>query len=112
MKKIKLANNKGITIVDNDDYQFLKTYRWYISGVGYVGNPKLGLIHRYIMNCPKGLQVHHVNHNPLDNRRRNLNICTHAENMRNRRPSRPPYKCTTNPIKEFIKLLIWKIKII
>lgn len=80
-------------IVDADDYEWLSQYKW------YAGSPKSAgkmyarryspdgvvLMHRQIMNPPKGMVVDHINGNGLDNRRCNLRICTQAENTRNRR---------------------------
>lgn len=40
-------------------------------------------MHRIITNCPKGLVVDHINHNTLDNRLKNLRICTDAQNKQN-----------------------------
>lgn len=42
------------------------------------------LLHRLIMNAPNGLVVDHIDHNPLNNRKCNLRVVSHAENMRNR----------------------------
>lgn len=39
---------------------------------------------RFIMNPKKGMYVDHINNNPLDNRRKNLRVCTNAQNLRNR----------------------------
>lgn len=46
-------------------------------------NGKNIYLHRYIMNCPKGKYVDHINHNTLDNRKENLRITTNANNLRN-----------------------------
>jgi len=44
-------------------------------------------MHREIMGCPTKKQIDHINNDPLDNRRSNLRVCSHAENSRNRRMS-------------------------
>ena len=42
-------------------------------------------VHRIIMGTTNGMDTDHINHNTCDNRRANLRVCTHAENMRNRK---------------------------
>ncbi len=48
-------------------------------------NCKFGRMHRYIMDAPDHLQVDHINHDTLDNRRCNLRLCSNAENQLNKR---------------------------
>jgi hypothetical protein len=81
------------TIIDRADYDAVRKYKWYAhsngSGNYYVkrNGGKDGVIGlaNSLMNPPEGLIVDHINGDGLDNRRENLRICTHAENMRNRR---------------------------
>lgn len=36
------------------------------------------------MNCPDDMEVDHIFSKPFDNRKSQLRVCTHLENMRNR----------------------------
>jgi hypothetical protein len=80
------------TIVDAEDYEWLSKYKWYAgspksSGTMYArryGPGGVILMHRMIVNPPKGMVVHHINGNGLDNRRCNLEICTQKENLQSR----------------------------
>lgn len=83
MKTIKLSNNR-VAIVDDIDYSKVSKYRWYLNAGGYVQceSPYL-LLHRKILNAPKGTHVDHKNRNKLDNRRYNLRLCSRSQNSHN-----------------------------
>jgi len=92
-KLIPLTQGK-FAIVDAEDYNRLAKYKWscqkdrnnyYASRAN--GNTRI-FMHREIMKAPKGLQVDHINRNGLNNRKSNLRLCTHAENVHNSRPMR------------------------
>lgn len=82
-KLIPIANG-CFAKVDNEDFDKLKGYNWYLTN-GYVFNRVLGRIHRFIMNCPEDMVVDHINHDTLDNRKYNLRICTNQNNVINAR---------------------------
>ena len=50
-------------------------------------------MHRDVLDVPKGMQVDHINHNGLDNRKANLRPATQQQNMWNRRKMRS--RCTS-----------------
>ncbi len=84
MKRIKLTKNK-FAIVDDDMFDYLNQWRWHYAKVGYAARrkfpeKKIIYLHRFITDCPKGLEVDHINHNKLDNQKNNLRICTHRQN--------------------------------
>ena len=41
-------------------------------------------LHRFLVDCPKGKVVDHINGDTLDNRRQNLRVVSNAENLQNR----------------------------
>ena len=85
--KILLYNQKceviAINIIDKEDYEKVKNGKMSITKDGYCWSTKVGLLHRFIMDCPEGMDVDHENHNTLDNRKVNLKICTRTQNSRN-----------------------------
>lgn len=86
-------------VIDLEDAEKCKNYKWFLSfdeilNSFYVKTFKYPYsLHRVIMDCPKGFVVDHINHNTLDNRKVNLRICTHAENMKNRKRVRECVNC-------------------
>jgi hypothetical protein len=88
MKKIKLTKGKT-TIIDDEDLEKVMKYTWYFQGNGYAvrdqrhNGCRMMLLHRYIMDAPKGVVVDHINGNTLDNRKINLRTCTHSQNSWN-----------------------------
>ena len=91
MKRIPLTQGK-YALVDNCDYKYLCAHKWaadrHYKGNWYaVRSKKIGgkghavYMHREIM-FPKVGNVDHINGDGLDNRRKNLQICTHSQNIR------------------------------
>lgn len=81
-----------VAIVDDEDYEELSKYKWYVSQTpsgnkaARSTNPGTVLMHRAIMNAPDGMDVDHINHDTLDNRRStNLRVCTRRQNLGNMR---------------------------
>jgi hypothetical protein len=82
------------TKIDIDDFEKYKGICWYAlkgtSDVFYMHtryNGKTIGLHRLIMDAPKGLYVDHINRDPMDNRKKNLRICTPSQNQGNRKPT-------------------------
>ena len=92
VKKIEIVNNSVVTLVDDEDFQIVNQYKWYLDTNGYVGTgittdeEKYTLrIHRLVMRLQRTdkVDVDHINGNKLDNQRCNLRICTRSQNIAN-----------------------------
>lgn len=80
------------TIIDAEDIDKVLKHSWVASLTTYNSyraeatiNNKRVRLHRFIMNAPKGTDIHHINGNTLDNRKYNLVICSRSYNLRNRK---------------------------
>ena len=73
-------------IIDIEDIEKVSKYKWSLHKEKYAYNNKAGLLHRFIMNSPKGdrtIVTDHINRNRLDNRKSNLRIVTQSQNLMN-----------------------------
>jgi hypothetical protein len=92
MKEIVLS--RGLrALVDDEDYEALiKEGRWSAiqSGPRFYAShrsKRTGMkeyMHRFIMKPERGMDIDHINGNPLDNRKENLRICTRSINNLNK----------------------------
>lgn len=80
-------------LVSEEDYESVSVFKWYAHqsrGCRYAArkptNDGIIYMHRFILECPEGMEVDHINGVTLDNRRENLRIVTHRENLRNQAP--------------------------
>jgi hypothetical protein len=106
MKKIKLSRSNLETLVDDEDYDNLSNFKWYVST--YTGKHPYAIadidkrrtsMHRYILNAPPHLVVDHINHETLDNQRSNLRLLTQTANKQHRRKGRGVVKPVHHKIK-------------
>lgn len=88
-EKVKLHNwsiSKCLNKNSNLTPHFYASATVYDSGKGKTRKTHGILMHRYLMDAPKGKSVDHVNaitDNENDNRKSNLRICTQSENRQN-----------------------------
>jgi len=99
MKEIKLCNSAAVALVDDEDYHMVLSHseNWSHVSSGALARSKILMsrselnkgrkvaMHRLIMRLYKddGRDVDHINRNNLDNRKCNLRLCEHYENLHN-----------------------------
>lgn len=91
---------KGLfVIVDEADHAWLSQWKWYartgrkdyVYASRSIRNGKTTTIinmHNILLPTEDGYELDHINGNTLDNRRDNLRVATHQQNMWNRKPPR------------------------
>lgn len=79
-----------VTLIDLDDVDKCSQYNWSLFPRGQVKTTifeykvkKTIQLHRFVLDAPDGMEVDHINHDVLDNRKQNLRVCTHSDNMGN-----------------------------
>jgi len=105
IKNNKRGQLKGFATIDSEDFNMLNKYKWWFDN-GYAVsqiNKRSIRMHRLIVDAQNGLDVDHENRIKLDNRKYNLRICTHTENLRN---SKKPKGCSSN-----FKGIYWNKKV-
>lgn len=95
---IEIDLTQGMTcLIDASDYDLIKDHRWCYNkhkkgNTGYVvthipinDKRKTLMIHRLILNpSDKNQKIDHINRNGCDNRRSNLRVCSHQQNLMNK----------------------------
>lgn len=81
------GNEVARALIDSEDVTMCRGLKWGLAGYDkrYVNTGGKLLLHRYITKVKDDMVVDHINHNPLDNRKSNLRICTRKVNMQNRK---------------------------
>lgn len=92
---VSIPLTKGLaTLVDEADAELLGRYRWYAAGgksgqrnaqtsITEAGLSRKVYLHRLLLDAPAGVDVDHINGDPLDNRRANLRLASRGENNQN-----------------------------
>ena len=89
-RKIPLTKGK-FAFVDPADYRSIKKFKWSVIekshifyAVRYHRKNEIRM-HRQITNAPPHFVVDHIDHNGLNNTRKNLRLCTRAQNSLNQK---------------------------
>ena len=72
-------------VIDLEDVEKVSGRSWYRRPNGYAANsvrsPKRTtlLLHRLLLDAPKGMEVDHIDGDPSNNRRSNLRLCARGK---------------------------------
>jgi hypothetical protein len=96
MKQITLANERGVALVDDEDYERVAAHGWCLkrgggrnqmiyasANIKRSGVWKRTLLHRFILNAKSGQKVDHKDNNGLNCQKSNLRFATHSQNQHN-----------------------------
>lgn len=77
-----------VFLFDEALFDRIKDIKWYPcmnrqTGAVYITNQHGKVLHKHLIDCPKGYEVDHINLDTMDNRCCNLRVCTHQQNQCN-----------------------------
>lgn len=90
-RRLQLTQHK-YSLVDSEDFETLASWSWFVVRKFVARKWKfyarrsddcMGL-HSFILKCPKGVDVDHIDGDGLNNRKHNLRICSESQNQMNR----------------------------
>jgi len=117
MKEIPLTQGR-VALVDDDDYERVSQLKWHTQHVRRqwyaLASPTHNtniMMHRYLLGCPPGQEVDHINHDGLDNRRRNLRLCTNSQNQANNRKQLRPTSSRFKGVAWYAREERWQAKV-
>jgi hypothetical protein len=88
--RIPLTQGK-FALIDEADFERASQFRWCAARTGTIWyaqswqNGRTMYLHRYLMEATKDIEVDHVNGDGLDNRRENLRLASHRQNLANQK---------------------------
>lgn len=91
MAILTLENSAQVAVIDDDDVARATIHAWRLASHGYVYRTERGrtvYLHRFLADPLPSQVVDHASGDRLDNRRANLRVCAHRENIANQRKQR------------------------
>lgn len=93
---MEISLNGGfVAVVDDEDACLVEGFKWHAARHGNVvyvranhregGRRTLVSMHRVILGAAKSAIIDHIDGDGLNNRRSNLRLCNHTQNIRNQR---------------------------
>ena len=82
-------------LIDDEDFDIVSKHKWhakkykhtYYAATNIKKEDKKTILrmHRLIINVPDGMEIDHLDHNGCNNQKYNIKVCTHWENMQNKK---------------------------
>lgn len=90
--EVVITRKGEVILVDADDFEAVRGFTWRVNKDGYAqtmmkeadGRAKPVMMHRFVTQAPKGVEVDHRDREKLNNTRENLRLATHSQNAANR----------------------------
>lgn len=104
MREVPVSRGKFLAFVDDEDFDLVAQYKWRSYKGGGGGNATYAIahspmvhgkrhsiiMHRLVMDAPKGILVDHRDFNGLNNQKYNLRKASHLNNSRSQRKQLSP----------------------